>query len=540
MVTIAKKVGFVFLLLCILISIVSADSDYCTPPTGLNVTVNTQGIWQNITINSDVCLVWTDNGYGNISGAACDNTPPASITNLTSKIECDTLEWNWDNPADSDFNHTMIYKNGVFLYNMSNATSLDEWTGLTGSTSYTISTRTVDITGNVNATWVNKTEVTTACPIAPVASFTSNETTVCIGDYIQFNDTSTNTPTAWFWLFGSLGVDSHLQNPVTNTFDTVGLWDVKLNASNSIGYDWENKTGYMNVIDCTPPDTIDKLTHTEDCYNITWDWMDPTDPDLALVMIYKNGVFFHNISAGVETDAWTNLTTDTSYDFSSRTVDTYENVDTDWVNHTVSTDLCGDPPVANFTGVPLSVCLGENVTFTDTSTNSPTIWLWTFGDGNHSHIQNPSYNWSVVGDFDIGLKAGNAFGDNTTEKVGYINVTDCTIPPTAAFTSNVTCGIINFSAQYTDTSAGGAITDWYWDFGDGVTSTEEDPVVNYSVIGFYGVDHSVTSYLGTSWSNVSGYMAARAVGDTCAGTGTGGLQYDTNNYKPGWFNSWWF
>ena len=529
-----------FLLLTLLISIVSADSDYCTPSTGLNVTVNTQGIWQNITINSDVCLVWTADEYGNISGTACDNTPPASITNLVSKIECDTIEWNWDNPADADFNHTMVYWNGTFAYNISNATSNVDWTGLAASTSYTISTHTVDITGNVNATWVNKTESTTACGVAPVAGFSADNTTICEYDSVQFTDLTTNTPTNWDWYpWGNETKASDLASPLI-PYDIAGLFSVRLYASNGAGNDWENKTNYINVTDCTPPDTIQKLTHLEDCYNITWSWLDPTDPDFALVMVYKNGVFFHNITAGVETDPWTGLVTNTSYEISTRTVDTSGNADTDWVNHTVITDLCGDPPVANFTGTPLAVCLGENVTFTDTSTNTPTIWLWAFGDGNHSHLKNPSFNWSAIGDFDISLKAGNAFGDNTTVKTGYVNVTDCTIPPTAAFSSNVTCGIINFTVQFTDTSAGGAITDWYWDFGDGVTSIEEDPVVNYSVVGFYGVDHSVTSYLGTSWSNVSGYLAARAVGDTCTAPVTGGLQYDTNNYKPGWFTSWWF
>jgi len=109
----------------------------------------------------------------------------------------------------------------------------------------------------------------------------------------------------------------------------------------------------------------------------------------------------------------------------------------------------------------------------------------------------------------------------------------------AGFTSNVTCGNVPFSVQYTDTSTGTNITSWYWDFGDGMNTTAKNPVINYTVAGFYGVDHSATNSMGTNWSNVSGYLAARVPGDVCAVPSTGGVQYDTNTYKPGWFNSWW-
>ena len=48
-----------------------------------------------------------------------------------------------------------------------------------------------------------------------------------------------------------------------------------------------------------------------------------------------------------------------------------------------------DPPVADFAGAPTSGNAPLTVTFTDLSTNSPTSWLWDFGDGTTATTQNP-------------------------------------------------------------------------------------------------------------------------------------------------------
>lgn len=184
----------ILLSLVVLVSIVSAASDYCDPPENLTTVVDNNGGWWNITITSDYCYTCEDTGYGNIECSPCDNDPPASVTNISSKIECDTIEWSWDTPADPDFNHTMIYKNDIFLYNVSNTTNTDEWNGLAESTSYTISTHTCDLTGNCNTTWVNLTESTTACVDVPVAGFSADNTTICEYGSVQFTDESTGAP----------------------------------------------------------------------------------------------------------------------------------------------------------------------------------------------------------------------------------------------------------------------------------------------------------------------------------------------------------
>lgn len=71
-------------------------------------------------------------------------------------------------------------------------------------------------------------------------------------------------------------------------------------------------------------------------------------------------------------------------------------------------------PEANFTygsareGVPVS--------FTDTSTNSPTSWYWEFGDGTTSTAQNPTKTYISMGSYTVTLTATNSFGSDSVSK----------------------------------------------------------------------------------------------------------------------------
>ena len=84
--------------------------------------------------------------------------------------------------------------------------------------------------------------------------------------------------------------------------------------------------------------------------------------------------------------------------------------------------VAATPPVAAFSGTPLSGDAPLNVAFTDASTNTPTIWAWTFGDGGTSSSQNPSHNYTVAGTYNVQLTATNAAGNDVELKTGYVTV----------------------------------------------------------------------------------------------------------------------
>ena len=79
-------------------------------------------------------------------------------------------------------------------------------------------------------------------------------------------------------------------------------------------------------------------------------------------------------------------------------------------------------PVASFTGTPLSGAQPLTVVFTDTSTNTPASWAWTFGDGGTSTLQNPTHTYLTPGTYTVALTATNASGSNTFTATGYVTV----------------------------------------------------------------------------------------------------------------------
>jgi hypothetical protein len=93
-----------------------------------------------------------------------DTVPPNSITGLTNSTAlCDEITWTWTNPTSTDYAYLYTLKNNEWIGNYSNSSSAATWTGLSGLTNYTFSSKTVDLTGNMNATWVNATSTTSKC-----------------------------------------------------------------------------------------------------------------------------------------------------------------------------------------------------------------------------------------------------------------------------------------------------------------------------------------------------------------------------------------
>ena len=97
------------------------------------------------------------------AGLVENTTPPATISNLQHITGSTWINWTWTNPPDEDFSHVMVYLNGIWKTNTSDA--YYNATGLSADTTPEISTRTVDTHGNVNTTtWVNQTATTLAVP----------------------------------------------------------------------------------------------------------------------------------------------------------------------------------------------------------------------------------------------------------------------------------------------------------------------------------------------------------------------------------------
>ena len=129
--------------------------------------------------------------------------------------------------------------------------------------------------------------------------------------------------------------------------------------------------------------------------------------------------------------------------------------------------------------------------FTDTSTMNPTSWAWDFGDGNTSTEQNPAHTFDAPGIYTVCLTVANANGEDTAcEEVTVV------FAPQAAFSAEM---LSDSSFQFTDLSTNGP-TGWAWDFGDGNTSGEQNPLHTYMETGDYEVCLTASNSAGSDES----------------------------------------
>lgn len=176
-----------------------------------------------------------------------------------------------------------------------------------------------------------------------------------------------------------------------------------------------------------------------------------------------------------------------------------------WFDTTTQDVSVSDPstataskPVANFTAIPSSGQAPLKVQFNDTSTGSPTSWLWTFGDGASSTVENPSYTYNGAGTYGVTLTASNSAGSSSKTT----SITVSPVPPIANFTANPTTGVAPLLVQFTDSSTG-TITSWAWNFGDGATSSAQNPSHTYNNPGTFTTTLTVSNSGGSNTKNAT-------------------------------------
>ena len=171
-------------------------------------------------------------------------------------------------------------------------------------------------------------------------------------------------------------------------------------------------------------------------------------------------------------------------------------------------------PVSNFTAAPTTINEGEEVTFSDASTNNPTSWSWTFEGGTPatSTTQNPSVVFNTTGQHTVSLTATNSAGSNTKTVNGYITVNRILTPPAADFVASVTTlkegGAVSFTDQSTNTP-----TSWSWTFNGGTpnSSNSQNPTITYDTPGTYSVSLTATNADGSGSKTATGYITVAAL-----------------------------
>lgn len=163
-------------------------------------------------------------------------------------------------------------------------------------------------------------------------------------------------------------------------------------------------------------------------------------------------------------------------------------------------------PVVIFTANKTSGVAPLTVKFTDQSTNNPTSVRWYFGDGTDSSTRNATHTYTKPGMYNVKLVASNSAGSGSQLKTYFINVQDVTShKPIANFNAIDTTGKAPYKVYFSDLSSGNP-TSWYWDFGDGTTSSIQNAGHTFTKAGKYTVSLTVKNVFGSNTKTTTSYI----------------------------------
>lgn len=170
-------------------------------------------------------------------------------------------------------------------------------------------------------------------------------------------------------------------------------------------------------------------------------------------------------------------------------------------------------PIADFTTTAMPSCPGQSVTFTDNSTvgnGALSSWSWDFGDGNGqpSPTNTTTHTYATAGTFPVTM----IVTDVNSCSNSIIKTITISPAPVASFTGSPisACApplLVNFTSTSTVTGTIG----YSWTFGDGNTSTQQNPSNTYNSLGGYNVGLTVVQGACSSTTTVNNYIGIQNV-----------------------------
>ena len=346
-------------------------------------------------------------------------------------------------------------------------------------------TVTLTVTDNQSATNAVSHSVTvTAANQAPVAAFSSSCTALTCG----FTSTSSDPDgsiASHSWTFGD-GAVSTVQNP-SHTYAAGGTYTVTLTVTDNQGA----TNAISHSVTVTAANQAPVAAFSSSCTALTCGFTSTSsDPDGTIAS--------YSWTFG---DGGTSTVQNPSHSYAAAgsytvTLTVTDNQGaTNAVSHGVTVTAANQAPTANFT----FSCSGLGCNFTSTSSDPDgTIasYSWTFGDGGTSTVQNPSHSYAAGGSYTATLRVTDNQGAASTTTSKTVTVT----PPNQAPTANFTFSCSGLGCNFTSTSSDpdGSIASYSWTFGDGGTSTLQNPSHSYAAGGSYTATLRVTDNQGAA------------------------------------------
>jgi PKD repeat protein len=318
-------------------------------------------------------------------------------------------------------------------------------------------------------------------------SFASNG---CFTSPVNFTDLSNpngTVVTTWHWNFGD-GIGSASTKNPSYTFPAAGTYTTKLHIITDVGCVSDTFPLPVTVTEApvadftaSAPGCVDKAVTFTDASTSggspiikwTWDFGDGSAPVVSTTNATQTHIYTtaltYTVSLKVETASGCQSVIKT------KQVAVYGRL------------------IASFDFG--NACLpGGQMQFTNTTVigNTPPFTIascsWTFSDGGTSNNCNPVHTYTATGPYTATLTVTSDAGctDDTTRTVATIYN-----PATASFTvdKKKTCVNTDFSFTSNSNAPGNTVQVYNWDFGDGTTSTQQNPTKQYSLPGTYYIKH---------------------------------------------------
>ena len=341
---------------------------------------------------------------------------------------------------------------------------------------------------------------------APAAAFLAG----CGALNCNFADKSSDPDgnlSEWQWSFGD-GQTSSARDP-SHAYGSGGTFTVRLTAKDTEG-ETATATRQLTVPGpATPLGLTLTTSSTSTTQKVTLNW---SRAQGSIVYIYRDGLVLQSSPNDGVLAVTKNASGAATYVFKVCEA---------------ATTICSNPATAQFAGgAPTTnappnaaftpVCDAAGCLFSDGSGDTDgnvTAWRWDFGDGGSSTQRNPSHTFGSGGTYQVRLTVTDDRGGEgaTTRQVSVGPPVNA--PPTADLIWSCTALDCGFTDASLDSD--GDILTWAWTFGDGDTSSVQNPLHSYGAAATYTVSLTVTDDDGAP-SSVSKQVAVSVPGSNAS------------------------
>lgn len=426
---------------------------------------------------------------------SCANSE-TPFNDLTTAVGVNILSWTWNfndgSPLDITQNPSHVFTTGG-LYNVS----------LTATTTEACSSTTT-LPVNVKAT--------------PVTAF--NATRTCFGDTVSFQNITTindGTAISYLWDLGSGGATAISQDTIYY-YPAAVSYNVSLIAYSTQGC---SDTLIQSIVISTPPAVSFSFPATN---------------------CQRNSIPFTDQTTGSNLSTWAWNFGDGDSSQAQNPTHVYSGYGTFLVHLSVSSGndcvssfaqniVITPSPAAAFSTA--NVCNGSINYFSDLSTvlsgSSIIGWVWAFGDGDSSLLQNPQHTYANPGTYQAILNVTSDIG--CSDSISQV-VTIYENPVAGFIYQSLLCAASEIYFLDTSSITNGIITNWLWTFSDNGSSTLQDPYHIFTNSGPAFATLTVTTVEGCSNTITNNFTVLQPPQFTVANTGNCLGKPTLFNYQP--------